>query len=72
MLELIRRLTEQLLDGVAHHQLASDVLVAMTYGRVGQRTIQRDLRLLLDQGLLTERDGRLVPNIDVMSEFAEA
>ena len=72
MLEVVRRITEPSLRGVPDQELAPDVLVAMTYGRVGQRTIQRDLRLLLDQGLLTERDGRLVPNVDVMSEFAEA
>lgn len=72
MLEVIRRFTEPSLRGVPDHQLAPDVLVAMTYGRVGQRTIQRDLRLLLDQRLLIERDGRPVPNVEVMSEFTEA
>ncbi len=72
MLDVVRRITEPSLRGVPDQELAPDVLVAMTYGRVGQRTIQRDLRLLLDQRLLIEHDGRLVPNIEVMSEFAEA
>ena len=72
MLELIRRLTEQSLRGVPDRQLATDVLVAMAYGRVGQRTVQRDLRLLLDQQLLIERDGQLVPNVKLMSELAQA
>ncbi len=72
MLDLIRRLTEPSLRGVRDTQLASDVFVALVYGRVGQRTIQRDLRLLVDQQLLIEQGDRLIPNIDVMSEFAEA
>lgn len=72
MLVLIRRLTEQSLRGVPEHQLPTDVLVAMTYGRVGQRTTQRDLRLLIDQHLLIERDGHLLPNVNVVSELAEA
>ena len=72
MLELIRRLTEESLHGVPDRQLATDVLVALVYGRVGQRTVQRDLRLLLDRRLLIERDGRLGPNVEIMSELAEA
>ncbi len=72
MLDLIRRLTEQSLRGVPDHQMATDVLVALAYGRTGRRTVQRDLRLLLDQQLLIERDGHLVPNVELMSELAEA
>ncbi len=72
MLDLIRRLTEQSLRGVPDHQMATDVLVALAYGRTGRRTVQRDLRLLLDQQLLVERDGHLVPNVELMSELAEA
>ena len=65
MLDVIRRLTEPSLRGVPEHQLAPDVLVA-------QRTIQRDLRLLLDQRLLIERDSRPVANVELMTEFTEA
>ncbi len=72
MLDLIRRMTEQSLRGVPDHQMATDVLVALAYGRTGRRTVQRDLRLLLDQQLLIERDGHLVPNVELMSELAEA
>ena len=71
MLILIRRLTDSLLRGVGEGQVDSHSVVAMVYGRVGQRTVQRDLRLLLDQQLLIERDGRLIPNVELMSELAE-
>ncbi len=72
MLILIRRLTDALLRGVAEDRVESLGVVASIYGRVGQRTIQRDLRLLLDRRLLIERDGRLLPNVEIMSELAEA
>ena len=72
MLDLIRRLTEQSLRGVPDHHMSTDVLVTLAYGRTGRRTVQRDLRLLLDQQLLIERDGQLVPNVELMSELAEA
>lgn len=71
MLELIRQLTNVSLIGMPNDQLAMDVAVSTVYGRVGQRTIQRDLRLLIERQLLIERDGRLLPNVEIMSEFAE-
>ena len=72
MLILIRRLTDSLLRGVGEGQVDSHNVVSGAYGRLGQRTVQRDLRLLLDQQLLIERDGQLVPNVELMSELAEA
>ena len=71
MLDLIRQLTNVSLTGVLNEQLAMDAAISTVYGKVGQRTIQRDLRLLMSAGLLTRRDFRLVPNVDIMSEFAE-
>lgn len=70
MLELIRRLTEQSLRGVPDRQLATDAVIDLVYGRLGQQTIRGDLRLLEDQELLVRRDDRLVPNVDIMSTFA--
>ncbi len=72
MLDLIRQLTNVSLIGSTNEQLAMDGAISTVYGRVGQRTIQRDLRLLVSQGLLISRNSRLVPNVDIMSEFAEA
>ncbi|MDE2868695.1 MAG: Fic family protein [Chloroflexota bacterium] len=72
MLDLIRFLTEQSLLGVRDDQTPTEAVIAMVYERVGQRTIQRDLRLLVDQGLLIEREGRQLPNVELMSEFTEA
>lgn len=72
MLELIRRLTDVALRGLDREHVETYGIVATVYGRIGQRTVQRDLRLLLDQQLLIERDGRLVPNLKVMSELADA
>lgn len=72
MLELIRQLTNVSLIGMPNNQLAMDVAVSTVYGKVGQRTVQRDLRLLEEVQLLVERNGRLVPNVEIMSEFAEA
>ena len=69
MLELIGRLTEQLLQGVPEHRLATDAAIDVLYGQLGARTIRNDLRLLEDQGLLARRDGRLVPNVEIMSTF---
>ena len=72
MLILIRRLTDALLHSVGEDHVESLGVIASVYGRVGQRTMQRDLRLLLDQRLLIEHDDRLVPNVQIMSELAEA
>ena len=72
MLELIRRLSDVALRGLDQEHVETYGIVATVYGRIGQRTVQRDLRLLLDQRLLIEREGRLVPNLEIMSEFAEA
>ena len=72
MLEVIRRLTDVALRGLDQEHVESYGIVATVYGRVGQRTVQRDLRLLIDQQLLIERDGHLVPNVEIMSELAEA
>ncbi len=69
MLEVIRRLTEQLLRGVPEHRLATDAVIDVVYGQLGKQTIRADLRLLEDQGLLVRRDGRLVPNVEIMSTF---
>ena len=69
MLEFIQRLTEQALRGVPDHQLATDAVIDFVYGQLGKQTIRNDLRLLEDQGLLARRDGRLVPNVEIMSTF---
>ena len=71
MLELIRQLTGAPLSSLPNEQLATDAVVATVYGSVSQRTIQRDLRLLMGHGLLISRDSRLLPNVEIMSEFAE-
>ena len=69
MLELIGRLTEQLLQGVPEHRLATDAAIDVLYGQLGAQTVRADLRLLEDQGLLVRRHDRWVPNVEIMSTF---
>ncbi len=71
MLDFIRRLAGPSLRGELYDDDDQSRALAAVYGRVGRRTIQRDLHVLDTQGLLIERDGRLAPNIEIMSEFAE-
>lgn len=71
MLELIRRLTSAQLARAPHGSLDSPNIIGSVYRRVGVRTTQRDLRTLLEHELLIERDGQLVPYVEIMALFAE-
>lgn len=71
MLELIRRLTSAQLARASHGSLDSPNIIGSVYRRVGVRTTQRDLRTLLEHELLIERDGQLVPYVEIMALFAE-
>ena len=72
MLRLIRVLTSAKLAQVPYESVDASAIMAEVYRRVGARTAQRDLRTLLDHELLVERDGQVVPNVEIMSAFAEA
>ena len=72
MLDLIRRLTSAQLASAPYENVNTSAIMAGVYCRVGARTTQRDLRTLLEHDLVVERDGRIVPNVEIMSEFAEA
>lgn len=71
MLNLIRRLTSAPLASGPHENVDASAIMARVYRRVGQRTGQRDIRVLLDHELVVERDGQIVPNVEIMSRFAE-
>jgi len=71
MLDLIRRLTSAQLARAPHENLDSPNIIGSVYRRVGVRTMQRDLRTLLEHELLIERDGQLVPHVEIMALFAE-
>jgi Fic family protein len=72
MLSLIRRLTSAQLASGPHENVDTSAILAGVYRRVGARTTQRDLRTLLDHELVVERDGQIVPNVEIMSKFTEA
>ena len=67
MLDLLRALTGARLDRAPFENVDTSAIMAGVYRRVGARTTQRDLRTLLDQ-----REGQMVPNVEIMAEFAEA
>ena len=71
MLDLIRRLTSAQLASVPYENVDTSAIMAGVYRRVGARTTQRDLRTLLEHDLVVERDGRIAPNVEIMSLFAE-
>ena len=48
---------------------AKDVVAAI-YRGVGDRTIRRDLNLLLEHELIIERDGLPAANVSIMDEFS--
>ena len=72
MLDLLRALTGARLARVPFENVDTSAILAGVYRRVGARTTQRDLRTLLDHKLVVEREGQMVPNVEVMSAFAEA
>ena len=71
MLDLIRSLTSAQLASAPYENVDTSAIMAGVYRRVGARTTQRDLRTLLEHDLVVERDGRIVPNVEIMSLFAE-
>ena len=71
MLDLIRRLTSAQLASAPYENVDTSAIMAGVYRRVGARTTQRDLRTLLEHDLVVERDGRIAPNVEIMSLFAE-
>ena len=72
MLDLLRALTGARLDRAPFENVDTSAILAGVYRRVGARTTQRDLRTLLDHELLVEREGQMVPNVEIMALFAEA
>ena len=71
MLNLLRVLTSARLARVPFKNVDTSAIMAAVYRRVGARTTQRDLRTLLEHDLVVERDGRIAPNVEIMSLFAE-
>ena len=71
MLDLIRSLTCAQLASAPYENVDTSAIMAGVYRRVGARTTQRDLRTLLEHDLVVERDGRIAPNVEIMSLFAE-
>ena len=71
MLDLIRRLTSAQLASAPYENVNTSAIMAGVYRRVGARTTQRDLRTLLEHDLVVERDGRIAPNVEIMSLLAE-
>ncbi len=69
MLELIRVLTNVALEGHAYEATDTSAIASTVYRNVRWRTFQRDLNDLFELGLLIERDGRVVPNLDLMDQF---
>ena len=69
MLDLIRALTRVVLQGDRIEDIDTGAVVAAVYRGRGARTVQRDVRELIEHDLLVESDGRLVPNLDLMDQF---
>lgn len=70
MLELIRVLTNVALVGYSYEETDTAAIALTVYRNVGRRTIQRDVRGLLEHGLLVESDGQMAPNLDLVDQFA--
>ncbi len=71
MLELIRLLTNVVLAGQSYEATDTAAITLTLYRNVRLRTVQRDTSDLLEHGLLIERDGQLVPNLELMDRFVE-
>ena len=69
MLDLIRARTRVVLQGDRIEDIDTGAVVAAVYRGRGARTVQRDVRELIEHDLLVESDGRLVPNLDLMDRF---
>ncbi len=69
MLDLIRALTQVVLVGDRIEDVDTSAIVAAFYRGRGARTVQRDLRELVEHDLLVESDGQLAPNLDLMDHF---
>ena len=71
MLDLLRAMTGARLARVPFENVDTSAILAGVYRRVGARTTQRDIRTLLDHDLLVEREGKMIPNVEIMALFAE-
>jgi hypothetical protein len=69
MLEVVRRLSAIDLGMRSRPPTDATDVVAAIYRGVGDRTIRRDLNLLLEHELIIERDSLPAANVPIMDEF---